>query len=984
MFTLPNLFDQESDGNKGKSGDIHPHPGPELMHRNKSQHIGNGNSTKNTCESCAKTARSNQKCLICCECHHIFHIKCIPMSSDSYVFYQDNPWACNICSLPQLSDSFFDNSLNNNNSILSLASSNTSTDSSIFETNLIQVALFNARSVVNKIEEFHARIAIDELDILIVTETWLDSSIDSTELFPDSFVVYRKDRSRHGGGVLLALKNAFKSSIVDFPTNIEVKIIEITVNNNFNVLICAVYRPPSSNDDWLNQFHDVVDFILSILHKYCGVILTGDFNYDYGVDSPLVYKKFKEIIAPLDTIQFVDFFTRVSNTKSSIIDLVLCNNPDIVCNFRSHPGLSTSDHLGVYFNINARCSKVKPVDRYYYQYSKCDHDDLFTTLGAVPWGLCLEQSDCEEMWENFKDLFLATINDCIPKVKSKKRNRPAWITQEMVTMARKKKRMLKEAHRHPHNLNKMDKYRKFSNKLRNLTKKAHLQYIRKLSVACVNGDSKRFFSYVKTRRKTGQVKNFVFNGIPLVSDIDAVNAFSTFFASNFNEPNRNFNVNHEICNCVHPDIVPLNNINITEKTIFEALLSLKPNKSPGPDGITPKMLSMSAPIIAPVLCKMFNKFLTDGFVPKDWKLANVTPIFKSGNRNDVNNYRPISLCSIIGKVFERIIADNILFHLQFFGFISPTQHGFYPGRSCVTQASALYHDWSQTMDVRQPPVIDAIFLDWEKAFDRVPHDLVIKKLHNMGVCGSLLKCLHSFLSDRFQRVVLNKEHSDWDRVGSGVPQGSVLGPLLFNLFVYDLPLNTSSVMKQYADDTVIYKPVFSRHDALTLQQDLCKISKWCEDNKMKLNAKKCKVMHITRKRNYIPHFIYTIESNPLEAVNSHKYLGINFSRDLTWSAHVNDVSMKSMRMLGFIKRFVGFNDTEILLRLFNALCRPVIEYGAPVWDPHQKQHNIAINKSLRRVTKLCVEGDFTDRLKILNLPDMKRGQWLMTVYPGKL
>ena len=314
----------------------------------------------------------------------------------------------------------------------------------------------------------------------------------------------------------------------------------------------------------------------------------------------------------------------------------------------------------------------------------------------------------------------------------------------------------------------------------------------------------------------------------------------------------------------------------------------------------------------------------------------------------------------------------MLSHFQFNGFISPSQHGFYPGRSCVTQTASLYHEWANTLDVVNPPVIDAIFLDWEKAFDRVSHGKLIQKLHDMGICGPILQWLRSFLLGRSQRVILRGQTSEWAQVYSGVPQGSVLGPLLFNAFVFDLPIAISSQIRQYADDTVVFRAIKSDHDFRQLQYDLNSISHWCKENMMKLNSNKCKVLHITRKKNFIQHITYTIDSDPLSCTFSHKYLGITFSHDLSWSSHVSIVSNKSLQLLGFIKRFVPYNDTKILLCLFNALCRPILEYAAPVWVPYQIQHITAINKPLRRVTKLCVKGEFTDRLNFLNLPTIEQ------------
>ena len=237
-------------------------------------------------------------------------------------------------------------------------------------------------------------------------------------------------------------------------------------------------------------------------------------------------------------------------------------------------------------------------------------------------------------------------------------------------------------------------------------------------------------------------------------------------------------------------------------------------------------------------------------------------------------------------------------------------------------------------------------MDWARAFDKVPHNRLISKLHNYGICGSLHNRFHSFLSFRKQRVIFQGSVSDWCEVSSGVPQGSILAPLLFNIFVNDLPGIISSSVAQYADDTIIYRIINSPQDSLALQEDLNNLILWSMDNNMSLNAKKCKTMHITRSRRPID-CSYFLGNNHLELVNQFKYLGVTISNDLSWGPHIKNIVAKASRISGFIRRTVRSKDSVSLVLLFKSLCRPLLEYAVPAWSPFQTNHINALERVQR-------------------------------------
>ena len=286
-------------------------------------------------------------------------------------------------------------------------------------------------------------------------------------------------------------------------------------------------------------------------------------------------------------------------------------------------------------------------------------------------------------------------------------------------------------------------------------------------------------------------------------------------------------------------------IEITEEKIRTKLAASKTDKSPGIDEIHPKLLKELSDKIAKPLAMLFQNSLEKGVVPADWRNANVTSLFKKGNRSECQNYRPISLTSVVCKMLESIIKDEIVSHLDKFKLIRDSQHGFTKGRSCLTNLLEFFEDISEKLDSGRP--IDVIYLDFAKAFDKVPHKRLLKKLRAHGIGGTAYKWIKAWLRNRGQRTVINGKFSTWAEVFSGVPQGSVLGPLLFLIFINDLDENINSKLCKFADDTKLGRTVETEEEVNILRGDLQKFSLWAADWQMSFNVDKCVVMHLGEK-----------------------------------------------------------------------------------------------------------------------------------------
>ncbi len=342
---------------------------------------------------------------------------------------------------------------------------------------------------------------------------------------------------------------------------------------------------------------------------------------------------------------------------------------------------------------------------------------------------------------------------------------------------------------------------------------------------------------------------------------------------------------------------PISDIEITANGIKKLMNGINPNKASGPDNIPCRVLKELAEELSPILAALFNQSLSTGELPSDWKQAHVAPIFKKGNQHDPANYRPVSLTCVVCKMLEHVICKHVLNHLEDHGILSKYQHGFRKHHSCETQLLLTLHDLQGYRNERVQ--VDMAVLDFAKAFDTFPHRRLMNKLSHYGIQGHLHKWIFSFLSQRTQRIRVDGELSEEAQVLSGVPQGTVLGPLLFLLFINDLPHRVSSQVRLFADDCLIYRPIHSHDDCVKLQKDLDALKDWGDMWGMRFNEKKCNIMRIACSKSPFVH-LYELNSHTLEQVKDAKYLGVTISEDLTWANHITSTVNKANSTLGFL------------------------------------------------------------------------------------
>ena len=828
----------------------------------------------------------------------------------------------------------------------------------------LKCVCLNACSVANKRHLLECVIGEDKIDIVFITESHLSDNIPSHEIFGPNFSVFRRDRNREGGGVLIAAKNSLPiSRRIDLENECELLWCEVIHPGAYLILLGVFYRKPNFTLDDLEFLSDSLHCIRR-KHKNAKIVLTGDFNvpeidwYEYTYKNGTARaKRLLDMVSDFFLTQHVMDITRyISN---SVLDLVFSSDPYHVRDLQVKPGIS--DHERVVFTLSTSMKIVNQSKHRIYDYKNTDMDLLYNSLSSVLWPNVKDALCINTAWEQWKQVFFAVVDDIVPSryVSSSKHKLP-WINSYHKRLIRKQNRLHRKVKQNNTEFVKK-KYITHRKMVKIELRKAELGYINNM---CDNVDRnpKQFWNYLKVKRSNNIGIGSLRDGDHIYnSDLDKAELLSDQFKSVFNHDmslNSSFKQDCESTLC---------DFNVTEKDVFNQLKQLNCSKANGPDAIPSRILKVCAEPLTQTLTDMFNLSLRLGKLPKDWTAANIVPIFKKGDKTNPRNYRPVSLTSIICKMLERIINRKLVDYFNVNNIIVDNQHGFRERRSCETQLLCSIHDWSEALD--KGCSVDIAFLDISRAFDSVPHGKLLQKLSSVGIKGQLWLWLKHFLTNRKQRVRISGAYSSWETVISGVPQGTILGPTLFLLYINDIAVDLKSCCKLYADDCILYQIIQDPSDSLCLQQDLNRLSTWSEKWGLKFNEDKCKMMHLSRQINPLL-FEYRMNGKLLEITTNEKYLGITVNNKFSWSTHINTITADANRKLGIINRVFGKCSRDIKQRLYQQLVLPKLEYCCIVWDPHL----LGLQRSLEKVQKRALrvisgtwDIDYKKSLKDLSL-----------------
>ena len=843
----------------------------------------------------------------------------------------------------------------------------------------------NARSIKcvtpkqNKIHDLKNLLLMSGANLVAITETWLNSDIGDNELLPPNYVVYRKDRdetcvNRRGGGVLIGIDNRYTSKrLYNLEPQCEILVCEIVSDRSPKIAIVLCYRPPCF--DKMNFVQEINATLARVSMQYQHICMLGDFNFP-NIDWSSVNNSNSSAEAMfvdlMDSYSLEQINSVPSNVHGSVLDLVFTNSSELyssVCAYESvkdsEPIINT-DHTILTFDVTIYPKRNKLGNRTVFNYKKANYAMIADRLEEQD--LCDVVRNCNDINQAWNKWLLSVnkvIADLVPKVSVRNNNFPPWCDAEAIHFIKKKQKLWRRAKK-CNRKRVWSKLRRLRRKVKSLLKTKYDLYIRSLGDNCVN-NPKKFWSFFHAKSRGNSMPSTMrLDGRNLTDPLEKANGFNDYFSSVFSQ-----GLSVPSSAIVSDDCA---NIYLNSKHVLAVLSKLDVNKAVGPDNISPYFLKQCRHILAPSLCIIFNKSLQYGKLPSAWKCANVTPVFKKGERHSIDNYRPISLLSVVSKVMERCIHDIIYPKVQ--DHIHELQHGFCKGKSCTSQLLQVYHEIGSVLD--SGGRVDVAYLDFSRAFDSVSHSLLIKKLVTQyGFRGNLLKWLNDYLSNRKQRVIIDSVASDWKPVTSGVPQGSILGPLMFLLFINDMPLVTSSCTTAlFADDAKCFKEIKSVNDCIKLQNDLTNLYKWSKDWGMSFNLNKCKILSITRSRINV-NYSYVVNDTVLGHVGTFKDLGVVVDCKLNWSIHIQSIVSKTRKVCNLIKRSVGFTAPSIVkLQLYKGLCRSNLEYSSQLWSPHVIKDIKRIESVQRNMTKYIIGShshmdnlSYTDRcIKLELLP----------------
>ena len=823
--------------------------------------------------------------------------------------------------------------------------------------------------------------------IICVTESHLDATISDAELAIDSFKLFRKDRTsgKKCGGSCVYVHTSIMANYLEGFNAPDTVGINLTLNNNLIKLLCVYRSQNLTNFEQIQLLSQIENLKLSPSED---VIAMGDFNFpNVNWDNStancntnttnsnlVIQKRYLEVFSEkgLTPVLKNGTITRrrvVDNVlQESHLDQVLITNSDFVTNAETVSALGKSDHLGVLVNLKFQ-NNVDYIKTEKKNWSKMSPEQIQLLGSSINWEYSENIANTNYLWDEL-NLKLTSITEQVPvsKIKCTKNGeilkKEPWDCSALKRKRKEKDLAWKLFESTPlsQNLNvALHKQGEFEKKL----SEKILEYESKI-VGAMKTNPKMFYSYLNSKRKIKESISALTNSMGKLTNSpkDAATLLAKFFATTFtNEP-----YGPLLEECHKESTNTIGDITFSPDNVKLLLLKLDQSKSVGPDGIHPKLLANLAKNdeFVSAITLLFKNIYKTGKMPSIWKTANVTALHKKGSKCDPSNYRPISLTCILCKVYEKIIRNHILEHVS--ENISRLQHGFMKGRSCL---SNLLESFDIINDfLSEGETVDIFYLDFQKAFDSVPHYRLLVKLKSFGINNKILDTISDFLSGRTFRVKVGNASSDDFPVGSGIPQGSVLGPLLFLLYINDLPTSIINSVSLFADDLKMYGKSCMKN---TLQTDLDHLSKWQNIWLLKFNTKdnKCKVMHAGTNN---PKNKYFLDGMELPEIKSEKDLGVLVSESMSWQPHIDSIIKKATSCVAWVLRSIISRSPKVMLQIYKSMIRPHLEYCVQLWSPlpvHGNWTSILAIENVQRTFTRAIDGlgllTYENRLKKLGL-----------------
>lgn len=826
-----------------------------------------------------------------------------------------------------------------------------------------------------------------KFDIIGLSETWFnENNIDRYHL--EGYVHehnYRKEK--RGGGVSLFIKNNVnykpREDLNVLCGSVEALFIEVSkdvIGCNKNIVLGCIYRPPDSN---IEQFIKNISDVFNVLNRENNTVyLLGDFNINLlNINSHRLTADFLETIFSYSFLPIINKPTRVKNNSATIIDNILCND---VQNQNLLSGIlctDITDHFPIFSLIKS--NKVNSAPEFITKrlFNEQNLDKFKEGLVTNNWNIIVEGNNCKEAFSKFHTTFSRLYEECFPfkRIKIGYRNRKPWLTPGLKKSIKVKNKLYVMSIKYPSNENckKYQDYKRTLNKLLRNLERSHYDNLFKQNI----GNIKKSWDLIKEiiNKKPSKINktDFEIGGNKVSDDNLIANTFNEYF----------INIGSKISQSLptiqrtFSSFMPANNPNsiflkpANSDEVKSIIQSLK-KKSPGWDGINPVVIKDTFPYYIDALTALINKSITEGYFPDELKTAKVIPLYKNNKASLVNNYRPVSILSTFAKIFERIIYNRLISFINKHNLLYKYQFGFRKEYNTNLALITLIDKILDALDSGKYVV--GVFLDFSKAFDTVNHDILLKKLDIYGIRGIALKWLKSYLERRTQYVVYNGESSLLGEVRCGVPQGSVLGPLLYLMYVNDIANVSSNILPiLFADDTNIF---LEGHDVNSvidqMNIEMKKLLEWTIANKLSLNIDKTNYMVFTTKGKPVQsNLSVIINDKPLKQVKSSKFLGVIIDDRLSWTEHTKYLKNKIAKGIGILCKARKVLNESTLVTIYNSFIYPYITYGLEVWGNAAEIHlkpMIVLQKRAIRIIKSAHYREHTPPLfKSCNLLQFK-------------
>lgn len=844
----------------------------------------------------------------------------------------------------------------------------------VTQLNNIRMFCLNVSGMRTKLSQFYAAIANCDYDVIIVLESWLSSSILDAELTPSGWTCYRRDRHRHshaghappGGGILIMVRSSLPSHQVAPENDIIEQLWVKIILSDRNLFVGGAYIPPRSSDETYDLHASFCQQVLQSTDELDDVVIFSDLNLPNVIwsqhdelESVFVATN---ISSHAETAAFDNMaeglfqLNGCPNSHSNVLDTIFCSRYDNVEVACPAPPLcagfgTTHAHIPLSFTYSSSStSSTSNTRRDTYNFKRANYPAIINALNDINWDTLICINDVNAATDKLYQCVNKIIEKYTPKKVSRKHHSRPWMSDSLIRLRNRKRAAGKRA-QFSKSLHHQQEYARLNEVFTDINAREYADYFIKQGEK-LKDDPKSFWKFINERRNCHDLPSLMTLGDQRAcGDAESANLIANHFRSTYrvnNSPPEGalLFTAQSAATDTHLIAAPF-----TEDVVLQALLQLDVNKGAGPDLLPPRFWKSAATALCKPLTIIFNMSIESGCFPRHWKEATVVPVHKSGLRSKVENYRPISILSCPGKVFDYLMCGRLTD--AFANVIGEQQHGFVKGRSTTSNLVEFVSNVTNLVEGGQQ--IDALYLDFSKAFDSLDHGILVGKLLKYGLDNKSVAWFTSYLDGRQLRVRTGTSLSDPFRACSGVPQGSHLGPLLFLVYIQDLIdelVGTNASF--FADDLKIYQPISKVDDCSLLQSHLNRVAVWSRTNCLSLNAKKCQTISFSRRHTHID-FTYSVDGVNLQRVSTVKDLGVHIDSKLTFKTHIDFIVAKCYSTLGLIRRFGrNFNDIDVMRSLYCTLVRPLIEYASPTWSSHLSTYTARLESCQKRFLAIAL------------------------------